>query len=107
MLSMRCLRDCPKGSSRQTTVYRRPAMLHHEDSHALLTPRRSRKERSMASIIILDLALTGVLLLLLVGYVWFQFSHHRWLKAHGTDVGALITAVRRDNIAHQTCMVIA
>lgn len=61
----------------------------------------------MASIIILDLALTGALLLLLVGSVWFQCSHHRWLKAHGTDVGALITAVRRDNIAHQTCMVIA
>ena len=61
----------------------------------------------MASIIILDLTLTGLLLLLFIGYVWFHVSNHRWLKAHGTDVGALITEVRRDNIAHQTCMVIA
>ena len=82
-------------------------MLHHEDPHALLTPRKSRKERHMASIIILDLTLTGVLLPVIVGYVWFQVSHHRWLKEHGTDVGALITHVRRDNITHQKCLVTA
>ena len=61
----------------------------------------------MASIIVLDLTLTGALLLLIVGYVRFHVSNHRWLKAHGTDVGALITHVRRDNITHQTCQVIA
>ena len=61
----------------------------------------------MASIIILDLTLTGVLLLVIGGSVGFQVSHHRWLKEHGTDVGALITHVRRDNITHQTCQVIA
>ena|SRR5437588_859432 len=61
----------------------------------------------MASIIILDLTLTGALLLLIGGFLWFQVSNHRWLKVHGTDVGALITQVRRDNISHQTCRVIA
>jgi hypothetical protein len=61
----------------------------------------------MASIIILDLALTGALLLLIVGSVWFQVSHHMWLKAYGTDVSALITQVRRDNRTHQTCLVTA
>ena len=82
-------------------------MLYHEDAHALLPLCRFRKERYMAHIIILDLTLTGALLLLIVGFLWFQVSNHRWLKAHGTDVGALITHVRRDNIAHQTCQVIA
>src|SRR5438067_13784713 len=57
----------------------------------------------MPSIIILDLTLSGTLLLLVTGYVGFHVFSHRWLKAHGTDVGALITEARRDNIAHQTC----
>jgi len=61
----------------------------------------------MDSIIILDLMLTGALLLLIGGSIWFQISHHRWLKAYGTDVSALITHVRRDNVAHQTCLVTA
>ena len=61
----------------------------------------------MASIITLDLTLTGALLLLLVGYVGFHVSTHKWLKAHGTEVGALITHVRRDNITHQTCLLTA
>jgi hypothetical protein len=61
----------------------------------------------MDSIVILDLILTGALLLLFIGYVRFQVSTHRWLKAHGTDVSALITEVRRDNIAYQTCLLIA
>jgi hypothetical protein len=61
----------------------------------------------MAPIIILDLTLTGAFLLLIVGYVGFHVSTYKWLKVHGTDVGALITEVRRDNIAHQTCMLIA
>ena len=69
--------------------------------------RRFGKERYMASIIILDLTLCGTLLLLLIGYVGFQVFKHRWLKANGTDIGALITEVRRDNIAHQTCLLIA
>lgn len=60
----------------------------------------------MASIIVLDLTFTGALLLLFVAYVRFHISNHRWLKAHGTDVSACITRVRRDNITHQTCMVI-
>ena len=61
----------------------------------------------MPSIIILDLTLTGALLFLLIGYIGFHVINHRWLKAHGTDVGALITEVRRDNIVHQTCVLIA
>jgi len=61
----------------------------------------------MDSIIILDLTLTGALLLLIASFVRFHISHHRWLKAHGTDIGALITYVRRDNIAHQTCQLTA
>ena len=60
-----------------------------------------------SSIIILDLTLTGALLLLIVGFIWFHITRHKWLKAHGTDIGALITHVRRDNIAHQTCQVTA
>jgi|SRR5947209_9907930 len=65
------------------------------------------KEKYMPSIIMLDLTLTGALILLLIGYVGFYVSRHRLLKAHGTDVGALITQVRKDNITHQTCKVIA
>ncbi|TMF41741.1 MAG: hypothetical protein E6I32_19815 [Chloroflexi bacterium] len=61
----------------------------------------------MASIIVLDVTLIGALLLLLGWYVGFHVSSHKWLKAHGMDVGALITQVRRDNIAYQTCVVIA
>ena len=61
----------------------------------------------MASIVILDLMLTGILLVLFIGYVGRHVSRYRWLKVHGTDVGALITHVRRDNIAHQTCQVTA
>jgi hypothetical protein len=76
-------------------------------STGIIGPRQFGKERLMAAIILLDLTLTGVLLLLLVGYVGFQVSYHRRLKVHGTDVGALITEVKRDNIAHQTCMLTA
>jgi hypothetical protein len=61
----------------------------------------------MTSILILDLALTGALLLLIGGSVVFYVSNYRWLKAYGTDVGAIITHVRRDDIAHQTCLVTA
>ena len=61
----------------------------------------------MTSILILDLALTGALLLLVGGSVVFYVSNYRWLKAYGTDVGAISTHVRRDNIAHQTCLVTA
>lgn len=60
-----------------------------------------------SSIILLDVMLVGALLLLLGGNVWFHVSTHKWLKTHGTNVSALITEVRRDNIAHQTCVVIA
>src|SRR5437588_2951452 len=51
----------------------------------------------LTSIFILDLALTGALLLLIGGSVVFYVSNYRWLKAYGTDVGAIITHVRRDN----------
>jgi len=61
----------------------------------------------MDSIVMLDLTLTGALLLLITGFAWFHISHYRWLKAHGTDIGAVITHVRRDNIAYQTCQVTA
>ena len=61
----------------------------------------------MPSIIILDLTLSGTLLLVVTAYMGFHVFSHQWLKAHGTDVGALITEVRRDNIAHQTCTLIA
>ncbi len=61
----------------------------------------------MASIVILDLTLLGALLILLVGYVGFHVATYRRLKTHGTEVGALITHVRRDNIEHQTCQVTA
>jgi hypothetical protein len=60
-----------------------------------------------SSIIVLDVMLTGALLLLIAGYLRFHISTHTWLKTHGTYVSALITQVRRDNIAHQTCVVIA
>jgi len=82
-------------------------LLHPEDPYALLATHRFGKERYMPSIIILDLTLSGTLLLLVTGYVGFHVFNHRWIKAHGTDVGALITEVRRDNIAHQTCTLIA
>ena len=61
----------------------------------------------MDSIIILDLSLSGALLSFIAGYIWLHISHHKWLKAYGTDIGALITHVRRDNIAHQTCQITA
>lgn len=61
----------------------------------------------MAPIIILDLSLAGALLVLIVGYVGFLVLTDKWLKAHGIDVSALITQVRRDNIEHQTCQLIA
>jgi hypothetical protein len=61
----------------------------------------------MTSIIILDLALTGALLLLIGGSVVFYVSNYRWLRVYGTDVGAIITHVRRDDIAHQICLVTA
>src|SRR5947209_19771512 len=86
---------------------RKTLLLYHEDPHTLLTHRRSRKERRMTSILILDLALTGALLLLIGGSVVFYLSNYRWLKAYGTDVGAIITHVRRDNIAHQNGLVTA
>lgn len=61
----------------------------------------------MDSIIILDLTLTGALILLIAGYIWLHIFQHRWVKAYGTDIGAVITDVRRDNIAHQTCQLTA
>ena len=61
----------------------------------------------MASIVMLDVTLPAALLVLLVGSVWLQVSHQRWLKAHGTDVSALVTQVRRDNRTLQTCLVTA
>ncbi len=59
----------------------------------------------MPSIIILDLMLTGTLLLLGIGFIRFQISNHVWLKAHGTHVSGLITQVRRDGA--QVCLVTA
>lgn len=61
----------------------------------------------MAPIILLDLSLTGALLLLLGGFVGFHVFNNKWLKAYGTEVSALITQVRRDNIGHQACQLIA
>jgi hypothetical protein len=61
----------------------------------------------MDSIVILDLTLTGALLLFIAGFIWFYIFQHKWLKAYGTNIGALITYVRRDNIAHQTCQITA
>ncbi len=61
----------------------------------------------MAPIVILDLTLTGALLVLIVGYVGFRILTHKRLKAYGIDVSALITQVIRDNIEHQTCQLIA
>lgn len=61
----------------------------------------------MAPIIILDLSLTGALLLWIGGYAGFHIFKHKRLQAYGTEVSALITQVRRDNIEHRTCLLIA
>lgn len=61
----------------------------------------------MAPIIVLDVTLTGALLLLIVGYIGFHVSTHKWLKAYGTNISALITQVRRDNIEHRSCQLTA
>lgn len=61
----------------------------------------------MDPIIVLDVTLTGALLLLLAGSIGFKATTHNWLKAHGTDVSALITRVKKDNIEHQTCQLTA
>ena len=61
----------------------------------------------MAPIVILDLTLTTTLLLFIGGYIGFYVMTNKWLKVHGTDVSALITQVRKDNIEHQACQLIA
>jgi hypothetical protein len=61
----------------------------------------------MDPFILLDVTLLGALLVLIIGYIVFQVSQYKWLKTYGTDIGALITQVRRENIEHQACMPIA
>ena len=61
----------------------------------------------MATIILLDFVLTLSVLIFIAGSVWYRLSTHTGLEAHGTDIGAVITQVRRDDIAHQTCVVTA